>query len=203
MRGELLRLGAEIEPGRENHNLLTKYIQGESPVQRARCVSQTGWFDGSFVLPNQTIGTTKELIIYQSTTATTSLVKQSGTTDEWRANVGDLCKDNSRLITAVCTSLSAPFLGLLGEQSNGVNFRGQSSIGKTITLQVGASVFGAPADFVKTWRATGNAIESIARTHNCLPLPLDELAEVDAREIGTTVYMLMNGKPKRETKQGL
>ena len=50
--------------------------------------------------------------------------------------------------------------------------------------------------YVKSWRATDNALESIAGLHNDCVLCLDELSEADSRAVGPTIYMLANGKGK-------
>lgn len=66
-----------------------------------------------------------------------------------------------------------------------------------------ASVWGKPADYSKTWRATDNALEGIARAYADTLLPLDEIKECDPRIIDQTVYMLGNGKAKaRATDTG-
>ncbi|MER2266712.1 DUF927 domain-containing protein, partial [Methylobacterium oxalidis] len=50
--------------------------------------------------------------------------------------------------------------------------------------------------FTQTWRATGNGLESVARSHSGTLLVLDELGELDAREAGSTAYLLTNGVSK-------
>jgi uncharacterized protein (DUF927 family) len=49
---------------------------------------------------------------------------------------------------------------------------------------------------VRVWRATGNAIESLAREFNDTVLLLDELGQVDPREAGDIAYTLGNGQTK-------
>ena len=58
LRGELLRLGLEINTGARIRNLLIEYITTSKPEARARCVARTGWYNQVFVLPNRTIGKT-------------------------------------------------------------------------------------------------------------------------------------------------
>ena len=55
---------------------------------------------------------------------------------------------------------------------------------------------GGRGGFTQTWRATGNALEAIARAHSGTLLALDELGELDAREAGSTAYLLVNGQGK-------
>ena len=56
-------------------------------------------------------------------------------------------------------------------------------------------------DFLHRWRATANGLESVAQAHNDLPLILDELAQVEAREAGEIAYMLANGSGKHRARR--
>jgi putative DNA primase/helicase len=55
---------------------------------------------------------------------------------------------------------------------------------------------------VKSWRATGNALEAVAALHSGVALFLDELREVEPREIVQTVLMLGNGSGKQRMRTG-
>ncbi|HDC2549017.1 TPA: DUF927 domain-containing protein, partial [Salmonella enterica] len=76
---------------------------------------------------------------------------------------------------------------------------GESTDGKTTTMKVAASVCGG-ADYWKTWRATGNALEEIALRRNDAPLMLDEISEVNGAEVTQIAYMLGNGQSKSRSK---
>ena len=78
-----------------------------------------------------------------------------------------------------------------------VNLVGRSSIGKTTALYVTASLWGNPKNFIQQWRTTSNALEALAEYHNDCLLILDELGQIQASEIGNTVYMLGNAKGKK------
>src|SRR4029453_14062513 len=103
---------------------------------------------------------------------------------------------NSRLLVAVSTGFAAPLLALLGEESGGLHYKGQSSEGKTTALLCAATVWGEPGR-LERWRTTANALEGVALAHNDNLLCLDELKELDAREAGGVAYMLANGAGKR------
>lgn len=201
-RQELLSRGLDIGSGRKARELLSQYIQQCRPSVRARCVLQTGWFENSFVLPNETIGPLQqEKLLYQSTTSHNFGYSTKGTPEDWKS-IAFLCKGNSRLIFALSIAFASPLLKFIGEENGGFHFRGPSSSGKTTVLRVAASVWGGP-DYLQRWRATANGLEGIATAHNDSLLCLDEIEQIDATEIAEVAYMIPNGTGKvRADKHG-
>lgn len=194
MRGELARLGLDIAPGSKARNKLIEYVVAAKPKARGRCVTRTGWHNGAFVLPDQTIGQTHERVIFQAE-AVLRAYSQSGTIEDWKTHVARFCSGNSRLLLAVSAAFASMLLEFSGQESGGLNFVGNSSTGKTTALRAACSVFGGK-DFMQRWRATSNGLEGLASLHNDTLLVLDELAQVDAREAGEIAYMLANGSGK-------
>ena len=200
LRGELLRLGLHIAPGKARHRLV-EYISTTRPDTRARCVTQTGWHDGIFVLPDHTIGETSEPVIYQ-VEHFINPYQQSGTLTNWQSHISAYCIGNSRLLLAVACGFAAMLLHPADAESGGLHLVGESSSGKTTALKVAASVFGAP-NYLQRWRATANGLESLAALRSDTLLVLDELAQVDPKEAGEVAYMLANGSGKaRAGKNG-
>jgi uncharacterized protein (DUF927 family) len=90
-------------------------------------------------------------------------------------------------------------LEVLEVEGGGFNFVGNTSEGKTTALMVAGSVIGGGSSrgFLRTWRATDNAIEVIAALHNDNLLLLDEFRELpDPRQADQIAYMLANGSGK-------
>jgi len=177
----------------------TEYLQSAAATRRMLCVSRVGWHDGTYVLPEESVGPEEgEEILYQTHSEAVHHWKVRGTADEWRDQVGRRCAGNSRLIVAVSCGFAGPLFSIAGAESGGVHFHGASSTGKTTALIVGGSVCGGggQAGFVQTWRTTINGLEAIAEAHNDGTLFLDELAQVDPREAAETAYMLANGQGK-------
>jgi putative DNA primase/helicase len=191
---ELAQLGLDIDPSPRARALLVKYLVGCKPDARGRCVQKTGWYRNVFVLPDRTIGSDTENVLYQSEKAGKHYA-QVGTLAEWRHHVGTPCSGNSRLMLSVCAAFAGPLLHLVGQDSGGIHFVGPSSIGKTTLLGVGASVFGGPG-YIQTWRATGNGLEGLCELHNDTLLVLDEMGEVDPKDAGSIAYMIGNGAGK-------
>ncbi|WP_050009376.1 DUF927 domain-containing protein [Candidatus Glomeribacter gigasporarum] len=194
LRGELLRLGLEIAPSARAHRLLVEYLMRIQPSDRARCVQHTGWYRNAFVLPQDTLGTLDEIVLYQ-THHPTPAYTQAGSLEDWQQHVACLCIGNSRLILAVSAAFAAPLIHLIGAESGGLHFVGASSSGKTTALRVAASVYG-PRDTVCHWRATVNGLEAVASLHSDTLLILDELAQIDPKEAGEVAYLLANGRGK-------
>lgn len=203
-KAELLKMGAVIyQTGQQD--LLHEYFIEAMPAARALCVMQPGWYDQVFVLPSRVIGeTTTERVVLQTNDLTgADVFRPNGTLAQWQGNVGASCVGNSRLLLAVCAALAGPTLHLLGEENGGFHLVGGSSIGKTTAVEVAASVWGNRTKFVRNWRTTGNAIESVASRHNDTLLILDEISQVSAFEAGEIAYMLGNGRGKsRSTVTG-
>ncbi|MGL5041032.1 MAG: DUF927 domain-containing protein, partial [Aeromonas sp.] len=124
-----------------------------------------------------------------------------GTLPEWRNTVAALAVGNSRLGFALSLAFAAPLLSLVGMEGGGFHLKGESTDGKTTIMKAAASVYGNPERYCQTWRATGNAIEGIAGRRNDALLCLDEMGEVDGKEVGATAYMLANGQGKGRSKQ--
>ena len=101
------------------------------------------------------------------------------------------CVGNSRLVLAVSAAFAAPLLPLVNAESGGLHLVGTSSIGKTTTLLVAASVM-SNERYIQQWRATSNGLESVAANYNHALLPLDEIAQADPKDIGEAVYLLSN-----------
>lgn len=195
-RGALLSMGLQISTMTKARNLLTQHIQTARVEARARCVERTGWHDGSFVMPNKTIGNNQqEKIIFQSAANTQSTFKQKGSLTGWQDNISKPCAGNSRLVFAISAAFASPLLEVTGMESGGVHFRGDSSTGKTTALRVASSVWGG-LDYLQRWRATDNGLESLAAQHSDCLLVLDELSQVDPKSAGEVAYMLANGSGK-------
>ncbi len=202
-REALLNLGLRIAPGANNE--LASYLMSARPIPMLQCVSRIGWHDKTYVLPDASYGERSGQIILQSGTMET-LFRTRGTLAEWQKHIGSLCPGNSRVTFAVCAAAAAVLLQPLGLEGGGVHYIGDSSIGKSVTLWVAGSVAGGGGinGFIRRWRATDNAIESIATAHNDALLCLDEIGQVSAKVAAEVSYMLANGQGKsRATKEGL
>lgn len=200
LRAILLDLGLHITPGRERSQLST-YFQTWRVKEYMTAVERTGWHKGAFVMPEMIIGQNGQNLVYQTEAVKRRTFGQSGSAEEWSANVASLCTGNSRLVFVVSAAFAAVLLKLVNEDGGGFHFLGGSSIGKTTILRVGCSVCGPWFDFKSSWRATDNGLEGVAESRNDAPLILDELSEIDPRHAGKVAYMLGNGQGKQRANK--
>lgn len=195
LRGELLNMGVRINPGKRS--MLGQWMMESYPKTRFIAALRTGWHDGSFVFPQQTIGA--ENIRFQTEHAAHNDFVRAGSLAKWQKNVSLPCTNNPLLILAVSAAFAGPLLKRAKLQETGgaaIHLVGDSSQGKTTALQVAGSVWGEP-QFVRTWRATSNGLEATAAALNDTLLILDEISQCNPKEIGTVVYALANGTGKQ------
>lgn len=195
----LARYGCPITlaHGKELHDLLER-IRNELPV--IVDVQTPGWFQESqYVLPEENVGVTAETIPYLSADGYQEMYRSRGTLEGWK-KLAELACGNTRLEFALCSAFAAPLLRLLNIEGGGFHFVGKSSSGKTTALTVASTVWGHR---VRSWRTTENGLEHVAKSHNDSLLLLDEIGEVNGRQLENICYMLANGEGKsRSTPSG-
>ncbi len=154
--GTLLNMGLIITPKKYGKERLLEYISRATPPRRARCVSQCGWFNYTFVLPSCVIGYIQgEKIVYQHASTLEMKNSESGSLADWREQVAKKAIGNSRLILSISAAFAGPLLHLLNHENIGIHYRGNSSLGKSTAEYVGNSVWAPPAN-IHTFRATAN-----------------------------------------------
>ena len=192
----------------EFRRLLLSYLNQSQPAERIIEIEKTGWVNENFdiyICPSFTASkegsSTKERIIL-SQGLKSSRFAMKGTLEEWQKNVCKYCENNENLTLILCASFGSLVLKPLRLNGALYHLVGRSSTGKTTAAYVAASVFGS-YDFVKAWRLTSNGLEGIAECHNDATLVLDELSQVNSKEAGNSLYMLINGSGKiRSNKEG-
>nr|WP_231100471.1 DUF927 domain-containing protein [Gluconobacter potus] len=205
IRTRLADGGLTLGAGAKAKAAFLEWLASLQSSQRARSVTRIGWhrFGGGdvFVLPDETLGETSERVVLQTLDREASLFGIAGTVENWKIQIGALCMKNSRLVFAASCAFAAPLLGLLGEEGGGISFKGSSRLGKSTALRVAASVCGGTPQngaggYIRSWRSTGNGIESTALASCDVLLPLDEIGQLDPREAGEVAYLLSNGQGK-------
>ena len=192
----LVDRGLQITPRYKRD--LARALISLQPAGRVVLAQRNGWLNGVYVLGEEAFGAKSSETIHNISVGDSGAC--AGTADEWRKRVAEPAIGNSRLILALCAAFAAPMLRQVETDGFGVHFSGESSTGKSSCLALAASVWGRS---VTTWRATGNGLEALAVNANDSLLCLDELGEIDGREVGGVVYMLANGSPKaRATRDG-
>ncbi len=126
-----------------------------------------------------------------------------GTVEDWRDGAARLASSHLLPVLAISAALAGPLLRLAGIEGGGLHVFGQSSKGKTTLLHMAASVWGRGdgGGYVRTWRATANGLEGAAAGATDTALILDEVGQVDAREMGAALYALANGTGKARAER--
>ncbi len=195
----LAHLGLRIDRKRQRE--FVGYLSGVGARRRVTVVSRTGWHEiggrSVFVLPSETIGARGgERVILDA--AAQDVYEAHGSIQDWRDGPAKLASGHVLPVLAISAALAGPLLHLAGVEGGGVHFNGQSSKGKTTLLQMAASVWGrgGTPGYVRTWRATANGLEGAAAGATDTALMLDELGQVDGRELAAALYALANGAGK-------
>jgi len=200
--GILIEHGLELAPNAKSKEHLFSLLRSWKPRLLMVSVPHGGWADArcrSFILGSRIIGS-DQVVPLAVAKGPGRAIGTLNTTDAWRDALGVKCCGNPLMILAVSLAFSGPLLEPLGMSGGGLHFRGASSSGKTTLLNLAASVWGGP-DLISQWRATANGLEAVAPTLNGLLLPLDEIAEISARDLNIAVYMLSNGTGKNRMKK--
>lgn len=127
---------------------------------------------------------------------------KKGTLKEWKDNVAVLALHSSRIMLALCSAFSGFLLRLIGMEGGGFHLWGGSSMGKSSSAYVLASVAGEPDSIFILWNNTDKGLEEIAVAHNDSTLILDESRLLGndpisvAKIIANRVYLLSGGKGK-------
>jgi len=192
--------GLHIE--RSKQCALADYLNGADVSERVTRVERTGWHSIGghevFVLPTETIGAySAETVILDG--ASNAPYETCGSLEDWRDSVGALASGHVLPVIAISAAFAGPLIHVADGESGGTHLYGQSSTGKTTTLQAAASVWGrgGTPGYVRAWRATANGLEGAAALATDTALVLDELSVLDAREAATAIYGLSNGAGKQ------
>jgi uncharacterized protein (DUF927 family) len=186
--------------------LFAEFLASFEVEDRVTVVRHSGWLDigGSraFALPSEIINSAgKERVILAKDVA--GPYCQSGTLEDWKNTVGVLAADHRFLRFSISTALAGTLLHLGGFDSGCFHLHGKSSEGKTTCLRMAGSVSGSGADggYVRTWRSTANGLEATFAGACDTCLPLDEVGQVEGRELGQALYMATGGVGKQRMRR--
>ena len=210
LEAELVARGFRInvEPGART--LLRQALGGVTSGNRVRSIERAGWHtplagDAVYVLPTgDVIGTSVEqVVLARVSEAAKQMGTAAGSLQDWQTEVAAKAAGNSILTFCICAAFSGALLMPFQEASGGFHLVGRSKIGKTLVAIVAASVWGSPkkGGVVRDWRSTSNGLEMAASESNDGFLVLDEIHQVEPRDLVSCIYMLMNEAGKqRATK---
>lgn len=122
-----------------------------------------------------------------------------GTCQGWVQAIAPLARYPIAVL-ALYTSCVPPLLQILEAPNFIVNFAGRTSIGKTITLRIAASVWGRPDELhpesaISTWDTTRVWVERAGSILHDLPLILDDSKRAKSKDqIADILYLVASGR---------
>lgn len=199
----------------ENAGVLVQYLGdllaqnvGVIPIHRG--VSRLGWINvehefAPYTADVQYDGEQANRAYYES-------VHERGSFNEWLKIIKEK-RASLPFRALMAAAYAAPLTKRTGSQSFCVHLFGKTSLGKTVSLNAAASIWGACDTIVTPLNSTPVGLEFRAAFFHSLPLCLDELQSVGSgkdgdarmhkRTIQALVYTLTGGKSKsRGTKEG-
>jgi uncharacterized protein (DUF927 family) len=198
--------GMDIKCTPAARRLFVEFLASADITDRVTVVRRSGWLDiggaRAFALPSEIINSAgKERVILAKDAA--GAYGQRGTLEDWKVSVGALAGEHRFLRFSISTALAGTLLYVGGFESGCFHLYGRSSEGKTTCLRTAASVWGSGADggYVRTWRSTANGLEAAFAGACDTCLPLDEVGQVEGRELGQALYMAAGGVGKQRMRR--
>lgn len=127
--------------------------------------------------------------------------RRVGTMEDWQAQVAACCIDNPHLVFALSAALAGPLMAHTDTTTGIFHFEGKSSIGKSVSLRVGSSVWGNVPEKLPSWTTTSNGLEGALRQCNEAVAILDELPKNPPKDLGNNIYMTGNGIGKARAEK--
>jgi putative DNA primase/helicase len=202
---ELMHMGLEINVFHINY--VKDYISTSAACSNNSMwiTDSVGWYDDkTFVMPDKTLGINNCFFQSKSTIKHVNPYSCNGTLQGWQ-NIAKYCCGNPLLMLAVSSSFSGALLSKVSSfagSGGGFHIYGDSSSGKSTISRFACSTFGHYRNYVKTWRATSNGLESVALQFNDSLMVLDEISQANS-DLSDSIYMLANGETRaRADKTG-
>lgn len=200
---KLMSYGLLLSSHKISKSLILEYLTTYTPNRIATVSNRSGWIGSCYIVKDAVYGNSTDQMFIIDDCENDSPILTRGNLEEWKSNIADLCKDQLILILAISYAFTGFLLTPCGFEGGGLHLFGPSSTGKTTALRVAASVCGGGQGYIKQWRATDNALESIAARHNDGFICLDEIGQATSKVVSEVSYMLTNGQGKaRANKDG-
>jgi putative DNA primase/helicase len=199
---------------RESKNALLAELQSFSAdTPTFRVVTKLGYSGKQFVLPTETIGTSKlptVAVLDGLDPAMVNKYRSRGTIAEWQTEIAGPSYKNTRCMFALALSFTGPVLShVKGPRTGGFQIFGPAETGKSTTAAVAGSAWGCHVSierqekgFSESWHTTAGKLELTALAHNGTFLALDETqragrnARQRAEVITDTAFALAEGNER-------
>lgn len=204
----LARFGVQVNS--ENARLLVKYLAdlemwNADIIDVQKSTGKLGWHDNYFIPFDLSIvfdGENRFKTLFQS-------IREQGSFYKWLTLMKELrAGDRLEPRIALAASFASILIQPLGALPFIVDFYGQTGGGKTVTINIAASVWGnpAPGTYVGNFRSTDTSLETRADVLNNLPMILDDsknASQYIRDNYETLIYNLCSGKGKGRSNKEL
>jgi putative DNA primase/helicase len=198
---ELKRHGLRIHSLMLFHDLLNNV----APASKIRMATKTGWHGDVFVTPAHSYCPAEkgEEVHFDAQDYDRRVYNQNGSLEQWKEKIAKRAIGNHKLAFVISAGFAAPLLTPLKIEGGGFHLVGSSSQGKSTLLECAYSVIGGSSEesFTPSWRTTDNAMEKMAMIHNHSLLALDEVSQVNSRDLYNISYMLTSGEGKHRANR--
>jgi putative DNA primase/helicase len=181
--GELVNAGVPLFTSPSQQLLFQSVEDWGKKRPSFRVATRIGWNGGTYVLPDQSFGSTENISLSFDELEPEMVEKyrlaKGDNLDQWQGWIGNYCTGNTRLMFAVSLAFTGPILRLVqGPRSGGFQLYGDPNTGKSTAAMVAGSIWGCRRQpdkgFIESWLTTANAVEPTAVAHNDSILLLDE-----------------------------
>jgi putative DNA primase/helicase len=154
-----------------------------TPRRRFDFATAPGWYEAGFALPGRYFcpgdAADPVKIDPNSIEHVSSFTTGEGILRDWQRHVARPARKSSPMCVSISAAFAAPLLRKLNMDSFAINWFGDTSGGKTLTLKVAASVAGlfGPGGGIPSWADSEAGFEGQAMGHRDCILPLDETAD--------------------------
>ncbi|WP_254704138.1 DUF927 domain-containing protein [Bacillus thuringiensis] len=202
---ELANLGIPVTS--TNAKYIVDYLNDLRYLQRGKLkvsyfLERLGYYENSFVLPNEVIGQDKITFVPNSEgdKQYADGFTNKGSIEDWKENVFNLIKEKPFALTYVLASFASLLVKKLEIDPFIVELSGNTSRGKTICMKIAASVWGNPNKITNSWNTTLVGVERRASMLHNLPLFLDDTKKGKGKEIPSIVYQFTQGAERNRGK---
>ncbi|MCR6795764.1 DUF927 domain-containing protein [Bacillus cereus group sp. Bc005] len=198
---ELADLGLQITSS--NSKEVVEYIDeykhhAGNEIDVKYFIERLGYHKKSFVMPHETINK-KDLIFMPNSEGDkqyTEGFSKNGTLEEWKKNIFDRVKKYPYAMMFLMSSFASVLLEKFNMKPFIVEISGNTSLGKTISMEVASTVWGDPKTLIEKWNTTMTAVGRRAGLLRNLPLFLDDTKNGVEKMIHSIVYQFTQGVEK-------
>lgn len=210
LEAELVNRGLQVSADPGSRTLLRRALSEVKSGSRVTTVDRPGWHfptsgRASYVMLDGTViaDATERVVLRSVAEGAAAMIASAGSLAGWQQDVAAKAEGNDVAAFCLCLGFVGPMMDVAGEASGGFHIFGRSKVGKTLVAGMAVSIWGPPRKglIMRDWRSTANGLELAAADSNDGLLVLDEIHQVEPRELIAAVYMLANEGGKSRARR--